>query len=89
MAARSLLICIVLVIYPHYAGANQSEPVHASDKEEERWMHADECFSKAVEKVEMRCKDMTAGVVLGVRSIYGVVNREMHGVGLKVRKCTK
>ena len=65
MEAR-LLVYIVLVICPHFIVADQSKPLHANDKEEERWLHADECFSKAVERVEMRCKEMTEGAELGV-----------------------
>ena len=63
MEAWCLLVCvaIVSVISPHYTIADE----HLRDKEEERWSEADECFSNAVERVEMRCKDMTEGMVLG------------------------
>ena len=31
-----------------------------------RWVKAGECFSKAVESIEMRCKDMNTGIILCV-----------------------
>ena len=67
MGAPCLLIyfAILSVICPHHTIGDVSP--HAKDKDEERWEEADECFSNAVEKVEMRCKDMTEGVVLGSR----------------------
>lgn len=62
-----MLICVAIlsVICPHHTIADV--PPHAKDKDEERWAEADECFFNAVAKVEMRCKDMTEGVVLGNR----------------------
>ena len=33
-------------------------------KDFEKWMNAEECFSMAVEGVQMRCKDMHEGLQL-------------------------
>lgn len=64
MEAQCFFLCVAImsVICPHHTTADV--PLHAKDEEEERWVQADECFSKAVERVEMRCKDMTEGMVL-------------------------